>query len=325
MSSAAPDASAQSLLAASVRRVRPKPARGADASGGGPDDRLWRWVTFSPALLMMLLLSVLPLLNLFATSFYNVTWTGGLPTWTAVGVDNYNELPHDELLRAGLFNTLVFAIFAVGGQMLFGFVLALLCCRVTRGRILYRTVFILPILVPGIVVGAIWKLMLNFDFGLINQLVGLIGFEPMNWLGAKSTALASVIFVDIWHWTPFCFLLFLAGLESLPQDVYEAAKIDGATIWQELSYVTLPMMLPTIMVTFAFRLVTAFKVFDEVYLLTGGGPGTSTEVLSFTLYQRFFRQDRTGYGASMSMAIIFLVSVLLVMALSARKRVSAPS
>jgi multiple sugar transport system permease protein len=325
MSSAAPDASAQALSAANMRRTKLKPARGADLSGGGPDDVLWRWVTFSPALLLMLLLSVLPLLNLFLTSFYNVTWTGGLPTWTPVGVANYNELLHDELLRAGLFNTLVFALFAVGGQMLLGFVLALLCCRVTRGRILYRTVFILPILVPGIVVGAIWKLMLNFDFGLVNQLIGLIGFEPMNWLGAKATALASVIFVDIWHWTPFCFLLFLAGLESLPQDVYEAGKIDGATIWQELRYITLPMMLPTILVTFAFRLVTAFKVFDEVYLLTGGGPGTSTEVLSFTLYQRFFRQDRTGYGASMSMFIIFLVCILLVMALAARRRASAPA
>jgi multiple sugar transport system permease protein len=321
----APHASAQALPAANAQRAVPKPARGADVSGGGPDDWLWRWVTFSPALLMMLLLSLLPLVNLFLTSFYNVTWADGLPTWAPVGVANYNELAHDELLRAGLLNTLVFAIFAVGGQMLLGFVLALLCCRVTRGRILYRTIFILPILIPGIVVGAIWKLLLNFDFGLVNQLIGLIGFGSMNWLGAKETALASVIFVDIWHWTPFCFLLFLAGLESLPQDVYEAAKIDGATIWQELRYVTLPMMLPTIMVTFAFRLVTAFKVFDEVYLLTGGGPGTSTEVLSFTLYQRFFRQDRTGYGASMSIFIIFVVCILLVMALSARRRVSAPT
>jgi multiple sugar transport system permease protein len=321
----APHASAQVLPAANAQRAMSKPARGADVSGGGPDDWLWRWVTFSPALLMMLLLSLLPLVNLFLTSFYNVTWTGGLPTWTPVGVANYNELAHDELLRAGLLNTLVFAIFAVGGQMLLGFVLALLCCRVTRGRILYRTIFILPILIPGIVVGAIWKLLLNFDFGLVNQLIELVGFDSMNWLGAKETALASVIFVDIWHWTPFCFLLFLAGLESLPQDVYEAAKIDGATIWQELRYVTLPMMLPTIMVTFAFRLVTAFKVFDEVYLLTGGGPGTSTEVLSFTLYQRFFRQDRTGYGASMSIFIIFVVCILLVMALSARRRVSAPT
>jgi multiple sugar transport system permease protein len=289
----------------------------------GPDDRIWRWLTLSPALLMMLLLSVLPLANLFLTSFYNVTWVGGRPIWTAVGFNNSAALPGDELLRAGLSNTLIFAVFAVGGQMLFGFILALLCGRVTRGRVLYRAVFILPILIPGIVVGAIWKLLLNFDFGLVNQFTGLMGFDPMNWLGAKHTALASVIAVDIWHWTPFCFLLFLAGLESLPQDVYEAARIDGATIWQELVYVTIPMMWPTIIVTFAFRLILAFKVFDEVYLLTGGGPGTSTEVISFTLYQRFFREDKTGYGAAMSTSIIFLVCILLIFALSARKRAGA--
>lgn len=299
--------------------------RGVDDARGGPDDWFWRWAIFSPALLLMLLLSVLPLVNLFLTSFYNVTWSGGQPNWTPVGLGNYAALAGDELLRAGLLNTLIFAVFAVGGQMLFGFALALLCCRVTRGRVIYRTIFILPILIPGIVVGAIWKLLLNFDFGLVNQLIGLVGLDAMNWLGAKQTALASVIFVDIWHWTPFCFLLFLAGLESLPQDVYEAAKIDGATIWQELSFITLPMMLPTIAVTFAFRLVTAFKVFDEVYLLTGGGPGTSTEVVSFTLYQRFFREDRTGYGAAMSIAIIFLACMLLVMALSTRRRAGAPS
>ena len=129
----------------------------------------------------------------------------------------------------------------------------------------------------------------------------------------------SVILVDIWHWTPFCFLLFLAGIESLPQDVFEAARIDGAGPWQELWYVTLPLMIPTLVVTFAFRLVLAFKVFYEVYLLTSGGPGTSTEVLSFTLYQRFFTEDKAGYGSAMSVAIIFLVSLLLVIALSARR------
>jgi multiple sugar transport system permease protein len=117
--------------------------------------------------------------------------------------------------------------------------------------------------------------------------------------------------------------LFLAGLQSLPQDVYEAAKIDGASGWQELTYVTLPMMLPTIMVTFAFRLVLAFKVFDEVYLLTGGGPGTATQVMSFTLYQRFFREDQTGYGSAMSVAIIFMTCILLVAAFSGRGRTGA--
>jgi multiple sugar transport system permease protein len=294
-----------------------------DTSRGPRDDPAWRWATLSPALLMMLLLSVLPLANLFLTSFYAVSWSGGRAVWTPVGLANYATLAGDDLLRAGVFNTLIFALFAVGGQMLLGFALALLCGRVTQGRVLYRTIFILPILIPGIVVGAIWKLLLNFDFGLVNQIIGLVGVDPLNWLGARETALASVILVDIWHWTPFCFLLFLAGLESLPQDVYEATKIDGATFWQELIYVTIPMMLPAIMVTFAFRLILAFKVFDEVYLLTGGGPGTSTEVLSFTLYQRFFREDKTGYGAAMSMSIIFLICILLVFALSARRRAGA--
>jgi multiple sugar transport system permease protein len=154
----------------------------------------------------------------------------------------------------------------------------------------------------------------------VNQVTGLVGLPPHDWLGANATALFSVIMVDVWHWTPFCFLLFLAGIESLPQDVFEAARVDGATFWQELRRITLPLMMPTILVTFAFRLVLAFKVFDEVYLLTSGGPGTATEVVSFTLYQRFFTEDRIGYGSAMSVTVIFIVSILLVAALSTRQR-----
>ena len=287
------------------------------------DERLWRWATLLPALILLLALSLLPLLNLVATSFFTVTWSGGHSTFTPAGLGNYRALAGDMLFRAGLSNTVIFAVFAVGGQLFCGFVLALLCNQVTRGRALYRTIFILPILVPGIVVGAIWKLLLNFDFGLVNQVIELIGFEPVNWLGSARTALGSIIFVDVWHWTPFCFLLFLAGLQSLPQDIYEAAQIDGATAWQELIYITLPMMLPTIFVTFAFRIVLAFKVFDEVYLLTGGGPGTATQVVSYTLYQRFFREDQTGYGSAMSVAVIFLTCLLLILGFSSRRGMGA--
>jgi len=305
------------------------PVRGRTAARTGIDqpDGLeepgWRWLTFAPALAMMLVLSVLPLANMLALSFFNVTWIEGAARWSPVGLAHYAALGSDGLFRAGLTNTIIFAISAVAGQMVLGFGLALLCTRIGRGRVLYRTIFILPILIPGIVIGAIWKLMLNFDFGLVNQGLALFGIWPHDWLGSTATALLSVIVVDIWHWTPFCFLLFLAGLESLPQDVYEAAEMDGATFWQELRHVTLPLMLPTILVTFAFRLVLAFKVFDEVYLLTGGGPGTATEVLSFTLYQRFFTEDRVGYGSAMSVVVIFLVSLLLVVALSARRRTEA--
>lgn len=282
-------------------------------------DRAWRWVSFGPALLLMIAMSVLPLANLFVTSFYDITWSGGQPIWTPVGLANYEALGSDTLFLAGISNTLIFAVGAVAGQMILGFFLAILVSRVGPGRVLFRAVFILPILIPGIVIGAIWKLMLNFDFGLLNQTTGLLGIPPHDWLGDANTALLSVIMVDIWHWTPFCFLLMLAGVESLPRDIFEAARIDGARFWQELRHVTLPLMLPTIIVTLAFRLVLAFKVFDEVYLLTSGGPGTSTEVISFTLYQRFFTEDRVGYGAAMSVVVIFIVSLLLVLSLSSRR------
>lgn len=294
--------------------VRPRRRSVEDGS-----QRLWRWLTFGPALAMMLGLSILPIANLFVTSFQEVTWANGQPVRTWVGLTHYRALFSDPLFGAGLWNTLVFAFGAVAGQMVLGFAMALMCSKIVRGRVFYRAVFILPILIPGIVIGAIWKLMLNYDFGLVNKALALIGLMPQDWLGSADTALLSVILVDIWHWTPFCFLLFLAGIESLPQDVFEAARIDGAGPWQELWYVTLPLMIPTLVVTFAFRLVLAFKVFDEVYLLTSGGPGTSTEVLSFTLYQRFFTEDKAGYGSAMSVAIIFLVSLLLVIALSARR------
>lgn len=290
------------------------------APGAADSERVWRWLTLAPAAALMIVFSILPVLNLFALSFMNISWSGGRANLSAAGFAHYAALPRDQLFGAGLWNTSVFAVFAVAGQMLAGFTLALLTSRVLQGRILYRTVFILPILIPGIVIGAIWKLMYHPDFGLINQLFALIGLGPFEWLKNPDTALLSVIIVDIWHWTPFCFLLFLAGLESLPQDVYEAAEIDGANWWRELVHITLPMMLPTILVTLAFRIVVAFKVFDEVYLLTSGGPGTATEVVSFTIYQRFFTEDRAGYGAAMSVVVIFVVSLLLVLALSARRR-----
>jgi multiple sugar transport system permease protein len=191
---------------------------------------------------------------------------------------------------------------------------------VTRGRVLYRSVFLLPILVPGIVIGAIWKLMYNFDFGVLNQITGVLGLPAVDWLGNGATALAAVIAVDVWHWTPFVFLLMLAGLESLPRDVFEAAHVDGATLVDELRYVTLPLMLPTITVTLVFRVLVGVKVFDEIYLLTGGGPGTATEVVSYTIFRRFFTEGQTGYGSAMSVVVLFALALLFIVARAATQR-----
>jgi len=283
-------------------------------------DHKWRAIALAPTVVVFALLTLLPIANLVAMSVHDIAWVDGRSRWTFVGLRHFQALPDDTLLRAGLGNTFFFAIVSTLIQMALAFMLALFVSRVHRGRVIYRTLFILPILVPAIVIGAIWKLMLNFDFGLVNDLVGLFGAVPRDWLGDRTIALWSVIIVDIWHWTPFCFLLLLAGFESLPQDVYEAARVDGVNPWSELRYVTLPLMLPTIAVTLVFRLILAFKVFDEIYLLTGGGPGTATEVLSFTVYRRFFTQDRAGYGAAMSLFAMLLVALLVIGAMAAARR-----
>lgn len=278
------------------------------------NDVFWKYATILPAVLLFVALTVLPMGNLLALSFHDVRWLERTAIWNPVGIANYVAVFQDGLFRAGVVNTLIFAGVAVSIQTVLGFILALLTTGIVRGRLFYRTVFLLPILVPGIIIGAIWKLMFSYDFGVINKVVVHLNLTPQDWLGNPDWALASVILVDVWHWTPFCFLLLLAARQSLPQDVYEAAKIDGATPWQTLRYITLPLMLPAIAVTFVFRTILALKVFDEVYLLTGGGPGTSTEVISFTIYRRFFTEDRPGYGAAISIVTFIAVAIMIFLA-----------
>jgi multiple sugar transport system permease protein len=296
--------------------------RGIAAPAGGDVGR-WRIYTLAPAVGIYLLLALLPIVNLLAMSVHDIRWEQGAAHWTFVGLRHFAALPGDPLVRAGLVNTLIFAVLSVAAEMVIGFFLAVLVSRAVAGRIVYRTIFLLPILIPGIVIGAIWKLMYNPDFGVINQLLALVGLRGHDWLGDRALALLSVVMVDIWHWTPFVFVLLLAGIEALPQDMYEAARVDGASAWQEVRYVTFPMMLPTLLVTLVFRLVVSFKVFDEVYLLTGGGPGTATEVVSFTIFRRFFTEDRAGYGAAISVIVLFILALAIVLGLAATRRRAA--
>jgi multiple sugar transport system permease protein len=176
--------------------------------------------------------------------------------------------------------------------------------------------------IPPIVIGTMWRLILGREFGLANAVLSALGLPAVDWLGNPDVALAAVMFVDVWHWTPFVFLLMLAGLESLDGEVLEAARMDVRGFWQEVRHIILPLMMPTIAITALFRIILSFKVFDEVYLLTSGGPGTSTEVINFSIYRTFFRQDQVGYGSAMSVVTLFAVALLVILArgLLARRR-----
>ena len=280
----------------------------------------WHLLSLSPLIAFLFIFTLLPISNVVLMSFFNVEWSHGASVWEFVGFSNYKDLPGNRFYIPGIINTIIFAVIAVIFQMIIGFFLALMVSKITRGRVIFITVFLLPILIPPIVIGSIWKLMYGFDFGVINQITALFGIFPKDWLGSKELALMSVIIVDIWHWTPFVFLLLLAGIETLPEDVYEAATVDGVSQWNQVKHITLPLLMSTLIVTMIFRIVVAFKVFDEIYLLTSGGPGTATEVLSFSIYRTFFNEDRVGMGSAMSIGALFLVSILTVMAILLSRR-----
>ncbi|KPH74459.1 carbohydrate ABC transporter permease [Bosea vaviloviae] len=276
----------------------------------------WRIGSLAPAIIVLAVLSIWPVFNLAYLSLADVKWLSGSAVVEFVGLRNFHELfTGESVYWAGVRNTIVFAVCAVTLQMIFGFTMALAVRRASKiGRSVLTAVFLLPIVIPPVVIGAMWRLLLGRDFGIVNSLLAFFGLPMVDWLGDPRSALMSVIIVDVWHWTPFVFLLTLAGLESLDQEVFEAAKLDVKNSWQELRYVTIPLMMPTILITLAFRMILSFKVFDEIFLLTGGGPGTATEVISFSINRVFFAQDRVGMGSAMSLVTILGVAVLIVLA-----------
>lgn len=279
-------------------------------------NKRWQVLSLAPVAVFFLVLSGFPVLNLLGLSFFDVEWREGAAEFNYIGLENYRRLFLEETIYwAGVRNTLVFAVTVVTCQMVLGFSMALAVKRAgSVGRTILTGIFLLPIVIPPIVIGTMWRLVMGREFGLANTLLRWFGLNEVDWLGNPDIALASVMFVDIWHWTPFVFLLMLAGLESLDEEVLDAARLDVTGFWQEVRHIVLPLMLPTILITVIFRVILSFKVFDEVYLLTSGGPGTATEVVNFSIYRTFFRQDQVGYGSAMSVVTLFAIALTIILA-----------
>ena len=276
-------------------------------------NRTFRHWSLLPAVLLFVALTLYPLVNLVRMSVSTIAFADGAETWRFTPGANFAQHAGDDVLWSAIANTVLFVVASVTVEMIIGLALAIAVAGIVRGKTWIRTVLILPILVPPVAIGSMWKLMYNYDFGIFNQTLAALGAAPVNWLGSTSLALTSVIVVDIWHWVPFVFLILFAAVEGLPVDLLDAARVDGATRWQVVWRIMIPLLRPAIVVAFLFRTILAFKVFDEVYLLTSGGPGTSTELINLHLYKVFFEQNQLGYGALLSLAVIAaIVSFLLV-------------
>ncbi len=227
-----------------------------------------------------------------------------------VGLDNYIGLLTDPFFRESFWVTLKFASIVVSLEMVLGVGLALLLDRKLRGMSVLRTLFILPMMIAPIVVGLMWRYMYDSQVGIFNRALDAMGFDKIPFLSDGGWAFFSVVVADVWQWTPFIFILALAALQSLPRSALEAARIDGATGWQQIWHIKLPLMMPVLIVTFLLRLIDAFKVLEVILVMTNGGPGISTEILSLRISRTASEFRELGTAAAMSNYLLILLLVI---------------
>ncbi|WP_370451727.1 carbohydrate ABC transporter permease [Corallococcus sp. CA031C] len=260
-----------------------------------------------PAVLVLAVVALYPVLAAIWLSLHRFILVFGERRFT--GLENYVYLFGDARFWSALGNTAYFTAVAVTVELLLAVPLALLLNRAFPGRGLLRASVLVPWAIPTVVSARLWAWMFNPDYGLINR---LLGGADINWLGAPGYALHAAILVDVWKTTPFVALLVLAGLQGIPEDLYKAARVDGASTWRQFRAITVPLLKPALLLAVLFRSLDAFRVFDAIYVLTEGGPANTTETLSIYAYKTLMRSGDFGYGSALSVATFLCVVLLAV-------------
>ncbi|MFD6816091.1 carbohydrate ABC transporter permease [Microbacterium sp. NPDC060132] len=269
-----------------------------------------RWTFVLPAVILMAALLGYPILYTLQISFSELDLATFTPReW--VGWEHYVEAFTDEKFHNSLVVTGIYLVFALPIQMILGFGIAFLVNAEWRGRGLIRALFLVPLAVAPVVAGGVWKMLLDPLWGVFNWIGGLFGLPAVDWLGDPTMAMATVIIIDTWRWTPFIILVASAALLTLPNDVLEAASVDGANWWHKLWHVSLPLLAPIIAATFVVRWLGAMKMFDIALVATRGGPGQATNVVNLYIYEQAFRS--LHFGESAAMAVIVLVITMILM------------
>ena len=261
-----------------------------------------------PATILCFIISLTPWLIMIWNSFFNVSYTK-MTSGQFVGLENYREVFRDPSFLVAAKNTLLVILVALPMEFLLGLIIAVFVSQHIRMRNFVVPIVIIPMIIAPSVVGLIWGLNLNPSFGPVGIWLRIIGFSQDGLFANAVTALGTIIAVDIWQYTPFMFLLFLAGLVGQAKEPLEAASVDGASSWQTFKRITIPALKPIFIVGFLLRFTDLYKIFDTVWITTGGGPGLATETLSVLGYRVNFSYWHIGYGSAMVM-IIFIISYL---------------
>ena len=273
-----------------------------------------------PAVLSIALLIIFPLaFNLYMSL---QTWFVSSATPPKyVGLRNFVEIfAKDARFWNSMWITVQFTVITVLLELVLGLAIAVYLHRDFRGRGVVRTFMLLPMVSTPVAVALIWVIMFNPSLGILNYLLSLVGMKPLLWLGHPRTALPSLIFMDIWKWTPFMVLILHAGLQSLPLSPFEAALIDGASRWQLFRYVTLPLLRPTVAVALIFRTMDSLKTFDTIYVMTEGGPNNASEVLNIYVFQTGFKYFHIGYASALAVILIVFVFAVNLLLIRVRER-----
>lgn len=259
-----------------------------------------------PALLVYLTFFVYPFVLSIQYSF--TRWDGAQATKEFVGLGNYRTLLSDGLLWESLFHNLVWIVLGTIAPVAIGLLLGVMLWSGVRGRTLFRTLYFLPFILPEVVIAIIWNWIYHPLWGPLNQVLDVLGlgFLSRAWLGDPSTALIALIGAAVWSYFGFAFVIIMAGLQDVSQDLIEAAKIDGASAWQRFRHVLVPELRHVLTVVTTITLIGGFKVFDIIFVTTGGGPGTATHVIATYTYRAAFQEGRVGYGAALSLVMTAL-------------------
>ena len=275
--------------------------------------RTARWAPalfVGPAVLVMALACLYPVVSAFQLGVYD--WSLGTPWDSArwVGLDNFVSAFSNPRVWSSLWTTLLFAAVCVSAEMVLGIALALALEHPVRGMAVFRTLFILPMMIAPIAVGLAWRYLFDAQFGLINAVLALFGIAAKTWLADPTLAFVAIVIADVWQWTPFVFIMMVAALASVDKAVIEASRIDGAGWWQMTWLVKLPMVMQVIAITLMMRLIDAFRVLEVIYVLTFGGPGDSTEILALHIYKTAFVGQQLGVAAAISVLLLVVVAGL---------------
>ena len=301
-----------SLAAPATRRER---IQGAGLDGALP------YLLLAPSMLIVLVVLVYPLWDALraSTMFYRYG-----KAVRAVGFDNYLRLWSDDQFLNALFITLRFVALSVAIETVLGLALAMFCVREFRGIRLLRTVLIVPMVITPVVVAIVFRLIYAIDAGMIAAVAKSLGGEPLQILGDPTRAFVGLVALDVWEWTPLMFLILLAGLQSLPVEPFEAARVDGASPWRMFVDHTLPMLRPVLAIAIVLRTIDAFGTFDQVFVLTRGGPGEATKLLSIYGYDNAFKFQQTGYAAALfvTMGLLILAVALAAVRLLRRRELT---